>query len=355
MVCGSGTVAKPADTKGRDPSVCCTDVDGCAAPRPACGVGGDCVDVPAPSEGYACFCASGYSGDFTINRPAVCSENGCDSNPQIDNINGASECAGTESGATCEFKCSPGYLPSAAATCTRGQWDSQMCNQRYVWREESAFSTCQETCGTLSTTTTQTVSCIGMSDGLNASNPGLCTRPYPLGDFFSKPLESQTCEAIGVNHTCDDLDDATMRDKCNATLVCTGEKNLISDISIPVKYPVYAGYSQANKQTFDKDILAGICQTYSAAGMSSDPSSSSLIKISDGSGSIIFDYGTSVPAAQVNPDTITSAIDALSSAGSALAGVNLPARRRLEAALDTSRRRLGTGIGTPTAVSQASP
>eukprot|EP01048_Picozoa_sp_COSAG05_P042519 COSAG05_NODE_23011_length_261_cov_0.549383_1_plen_43_part_10 len=42
---------------------------------------------------------------------------------------------------------------------------------------------------------------------MKASNPGLCTRPHPLGDWRGKPEESHPCLAVGVNATCDDGDE----------------------------------------------------------------------------------------------------------------------------------------------------
>ena len=147
IICGSGMKAKSAGTKGRSVAECCDDVDGCGI-NPDCGVGGVCSDVPAPLDGYACSCAVGYSGPLALSKPTVCSENPCTDNPGIENINGASECAGTESGSTCEFKCAPGYRASGKATCTRGTWDKQTCDQRYKWlATPEEFDECQTKCG----------------------------------------------------------------------------------------------------------------------------------------------------------------------------------------------------------------
>ena len=127
--------------------LCCAEVDACAA-SPDCGIGGVCVDMPAPGTGYACDCGSGYTGIRQTDKPATCTEIPCDTNPPIDFINGASECAGTESNEQCSFKCLGGYLPSGPATCTRGTWSTELCNQKYRWQATpAAFDDCAVDCG----------------------------------------------------------------------------------------------------------------------------------------------------------------------------------------------------------------
>lgn len=265
--CGTGRTAKAVGTIGRNLAACCDDINECTTPSvPNCGgVGTRCTDVkagPLGSTGYLCSCQPGYSGsDFVLNGPATCSPDPCDANPVIANINGAvTKCAGKVSGSSCAITCDTGYAPSGVASCTTGQYSTVTCDQQYSWKVVGPdFATCGLDCGTSAVTLNRSVSCIGKGDGTTAPNPGECQ--------LLKPALQKSCGAIGVNHTCDDSDDKTMKDKCITTTTCQGINAVASEAMFPLDFAVYTSQTQAVQQAFLDDVCAKTLAAASAAGM----------------------------------------------------------------------------------------
>jgi hypothetical protein len=278
---------------GRDIKSCCLDVNGCAA-SPPCGTGATCHDVPAPGKGYVCKCNTnttkpedrkvgveyGYSGEDAFDAEAVCTPDPCKVNPPISNINAAkTHCAaidgmgGIQSGASCTFTCAPGYVASAAATCTRGTYTpAQTCNMVYEWQvPEWDPPECIAACGTAAKTLTRVATCFALGSQTKVDD-SKCQEPPP-------PLV-KTCPEVppNVKRACDDNDTRTIDDTCvdldqrNLCVVgqptkckCQGKVNMASELTFGLDPAVITKMGTLEKAAFVIDVEAKILQTTKAA------------------------------------------------------------------------------------------
>eukprot|EP01048_Picozoa_sp_COSAG05_P005415 COSAG05_NODE_320_length_11481_cov_32.028730_6_plen_1282_part_00 len=376
VVCGKGTKAIGANKFGILPKGksletraswqfpgfgCCEEVDGCAN-KPNCGTGGVCADNPSPAEGYACMCdsAKGYTPadgvtEFFDNKPAICAEVPCTTNPPYAFLNPGSMCAGTKSGETCAFKCLGGYADTKEATCKRGEWSTDAkCQQRYGYATSKEFTDCPKTCGSKASTQTRTVSCIGLGDKQVAENPGLCTQTTTsrtgvhYGANKEAPPATEECKAITIGTECNDNDQSTMDDRCIENDVCQGKSRMSGLFT--ASYGEYAALESSKKLTLQTDMLKATCAALTSAKITSTPDVSNINSVTATSEDMAVDYVTRVKPTDITDSNIESAIVAISSPDGDLAKVQIPARRRALATAQetTSRRQLKTGLGAPT-------
>jgi hypothetical protein len=280
ILCPTGMSPKPPGSIGRTAQECCVEINHCTTlPVPSCGQGAKCVDILSPNIGYTCVCTAGYSGQTSMDKPAVCKPDPCLYNPDIANINAAGTyCAatedgmgGTQSGSNCSFVCLPGYSPSGVATCTLGRYDAQTCDMVYKW-ETSPFPDCNIACGQTAYSQSRSVTCIGQGNGKPASSDRFCTD--------NKPAITHLCPALGKKDECDDGNSQTLNDKCEdrargftckigspVTCSCKGKVRLGSSLNFPISTDAVRNMGPAELHWFRKETETNLLSQMIASGM----------------------------------------------------------------------------------------